>query len=251
MSFDFKLFFAYHVSMIGTSVVTGIAPITVLVILAVTLISVFSALSVANRRKRHWRWPGASTKNALQAIGVLAVGIFFAGSITPRVSVSDPRFFPWFAVSGGLILLGILASMRVVTMSEADFAAQCDDRTATQPEPARPDPAHPPEATWKRATRAAFLAYALALWASSVSYFWYFDIAVRDGSPVPTPNQTEAIVEHGRTAYITPDKMKRLSFLRLSLFPGGISVFVIGGLIHFVLGVKLVANVPTLREWTD
>jgi hypothetical protein len=243
MSFDFKLFFAYHLSMMGLFLVGGFAPIVVLVALVIGLVGAVSALSIANRRRRNWRWPGASSRNALQAIVVLVLGIFFFAADTPSVSVWDPHVFAWFAGGGGFTLFFVLASMNLVTLSEADFLIQCGQHAV----PPR-KPAQPVEAKWKTMLRAGFSIYFLILWVTGVTYFWCFNIAFRDGSPAPTPSQTEALVDHGKTVYITPEEMRRLSLLRLSLFPGVTSVFIIGGFIHFGLGIKLVPNLPTLRE---
>jgi hypothetical protein len=61
--------------------------------------------------------------------------------------------------------------------------------------------------------------------------------------------QTEASSDHGKTVYITHDQKSLSDRLELFAFVGIPFVIVGGLLLHFLVGVKLYPNTPTLREF--
>jgi len=243
MSFDFKLFFVYHGCMMLLLATSALLPVFFQIACVSVLLLTFLALSVKRRIRMQWHWPGTGVRNVLGAIFSVALGVFFLGSVTPRVSPLDPRLFPWFAAGGGIVLFWILYQLKLVFFSEKDFLSHCGERIATEPKPATA----PTEPTWKRFLRSAFYVYFFAVWTAGVTFFWKYNIAFRDGSPEPTPTQTETLVDHGNTVYITAEEKRVVSILEKSMFVGIPSALLLATLLQFVVGVKLFPHVPSLR----
>lgn len=244
ISFDFKLFFVFHGCMMVLFVVGRLFPIHLLIGIVGVLLFVLAGLSVHHRVKSDWRWPGIGVKGLLSAVFSIALGLFFLGAVTPRISPLDPAFFPWFAAGGGIILFWVLSSLKIVFRSESEFQSHCGDQRQKKAEPARPLS----EASWKKAVRTAFFLYFFAVWIAGVSFFWKFNIVFRDGTPEPTHEGTETLTDHGKTVYITAEEKRIVSLLEYSMMIGIPSALLLGALIHFIVGVKLFPNTPTLAE---
>ena len=245
MSFDFKLFFVFHGCMMVLFLVGRVFPVEVLIGVVSVLLAVLTGFSIHHRIKSDWHWPGVGIKGVVGSVFSIALGLFFLGAATPRISPLQPAFFPWFAAGGGIILFGILSSLRVVFRSESEFQSYCGDQRLKKPEPERPSST---EASWKKAVRIAFSLYFFAVWIASVSFFWKFNTVFRDGTPEPTPERTKTLTDHGKTVYITPEEWSIVSILERSMLLGIPSALLLGALIHFVVGVKLFPNAPTLAE---
>jgi hypothetical protein len=56
------------------------------------------------------------------------------------------------------------------------------------------------------------------------------------------------MTEHGKTVYVSPAEKRLVDLSETGMMVGIPSVFVLGFVVHFLLGVKLVDNAPTLRE---
>lgn len=245
ISFDFRLFFVFHGCMMALFIVGRILPIEVLISVVSILTFVLAGLSIHHRVKSNWHWPGVGIKGIFGSVFGLAAGLFFLGSATPRVSPLNPGIFPWFAAGGGIILFWILSGLKVVFQSESEFQTYCGDQRLKKSEPARPSST---EVQWKKAVRTAFSVYFFAVWIVGVSFFWKFNTAFRDGTPEPTAERTETLTDHGKTVYITPEEKRIVSLLERSMMLGIPSALLLGALIHFVVGVKLFPNTPTLAE---
>ena len=244
MSFDFKLFFVFHGCMMVLFMIGRAFPIQVLIGIVSLLLVVLTSLSIRHRVKSVWHWPGVGVKGVLGVVFSIAVGLFFLGSVTPRISPLNSAFFPWFAAGGGIILFWILSGLKIVFLSESEFQSYCGDQRLKSSEPASPSS----EIPWKKAVRIAFSVYFFAVWIAAVSFFWKFNTAFRDGTPEPTPQRTETLTDHGKTIYITPEEKKIVSLLQYSMMLGIPSVLLLGVLLHFIVRVKLWPNTPTLAE---
>jgi len=87
-----------------------------------------------------------------------------------------------------------------------------------------------------------------AVWLGFLAFFYYSGTSFRDGSPTATTSQPDAVTEHGKTVYITHGQYVLNTKLKLFASIGIPSILVGGLLIHFLAGVKLYANLPTLNE---
>ncbi|MBN2702588.1 MAG: hypothetical protein JXR23_00115 [Pontiellaceae bacterium] len=244
MSFDFKLFFVFHGCMMLLFMVGRVFPIEVLIEIVIILLVVLTGLSLRHRMKSGWHWSGVGIKGVLGSVFSVALGLFFLGSATPRISPLQPTFFPWFAAGGAIILFWILSCLKVVFQSESEFQSHCGDQRQNGPA-MRPSST---EAPWKKAVRITFSVYFFVVWIAGVSFFWKFNTAFRDGTLEPTPERTEMLTDHGKTVYITAEEKKDVSILQYSMMLGIPSALILGALIHFVVGVKLFPKTPTLAE---
>ncbi len=67
------------------------------------------------------------------------------------------------------------------------------------------------------------------------------------GSPTPTATQTAPVKDHGTVVYVTPEEKTQVALLE----QGQVGIPIAIGLAlfaHFVLGVKVISNLPTRAE---
>jgi hypothetical protein len=81
--------------------------------------------------------------------------------------------------------------------------------------------------------------------------FYSFGTAFKNGSPEPTITRTERLENHGKTVYVTPSEKQRIHLLQLVSGIGFPVVLLGGAILHFVVGVKLFQNTPTLAEYLN
>lgn len=55
--------------------------------------------------------------------------------------------------------------------------------------------------------------------------------------------------DHGKVAYVTRAQKARLDSVETMMFTGIPTILVSGFALHFLVGVKLFPNTPTLAEW--
>lgn len=246
MSLEFKLMFVYHGCMMVLFITAGAFTLRQELTFTVALVFVLTSVSIRNRRSAGWRWQGLRTKNLLAAAGGIALMGLFLYAATPLFPPSNPRFLPWFLAGFGIGTFNVLQALRLVHSSEAAFLADCHEpdaqiEQATQAEPSSPQ--------WHRVLRATYNLLLLLVWLDFVAFFYYSGAAFRDGSRVPTPTHTEAVTEHGKTVYITHEQKGISDRLESVAFVGIPSVIAGGLLLHFLVGVKLYPNTPTLQEF--
>ena len=244
MSFDFKLFFMYHVGMVILIVTAGLLSLGSQTAVVGTLVVMIGVALAAHRRRKQWHWPGIGIKNILGALVTLGLGLFFLGAGLRRVSPLNPNVFPWCAAGAGIILFGVLSELKIVYYSKAEFLRHCGGQPIQQVD-LFVSPADP---FWKKVVRAVFRTYFIIVWIVGVGFFWEFNTAFQDGTLQPTLERTERLTNHGRTVYITPPQKKLVLRLEYGMMIGIPSALVLGSLVHFVLGVKLFPNTPTLPE---
>jgi hypothetical protein len=87
--------------------------------------------------------------------------------------------------------------------------------------------------------RAVYSTAFVTVWLLGVGSFYDYGLAYRSGSLQPTDTQTEALNNHGRIVYITPEQEGRLHLLELGAAVGIPSIIAAGFFLHFVLGVKI------------
>jgi len=252
MSLDFKLMFAYHGCMMALFIAGQSLSVREEILFTSVLVMVLAAISIRLRKATNWRWPGLRPRDALLAIiGAVAIVVFLF-SATPLFPPSDHRALPWYLAGLGIGIFTVLTSLRVVTPSQADYLIHCrsidqcgrEIERASEPTPPKND-----EATWKKVTRGIYTVVFLLVWIASVGSFFLFGTAFRHGSPAPTAIQTEPLVDHEKTVYVTRGEKRRIDYLQLVSWIGIPSILVSAALLHFVVGVKLFPNAPTISEY--
>jgi hypothetical protein len=246
MSLDFKLMFGYHGCMMALFIFGGAFSTKQELGIAGVVVAVIASISTRHRREAGWRWQGVKAKNLLMAAGGLVLTGFFLFAATPLFPASQPRFFPWYLAGFGIATFNVLQALRVIQASEAAFLADCRE-PGDQIEQAAPAESTGPK--WHKIVRAAFNILFVFVWLGFVTFFYYSGVAFRDGSPVPTATQSKPMTDHGTTVYVTHKQKMLCDELELFAFVGIPSVLAGGFLLHFLIGVKLIPNAPTLREF--
>jgi hypothetical protein len=246
MSLEFKLMFVYHGCMMALFITGGAFSSREELVFTGLLLFVLTSFSIRHRRSASWRWQHVKPTNLLMAAGGIALMGVFLYATTPLFPPSNPRFLPWYLAGFGIGLFNVLQTLRLVQPSEAAFMADCHEPSSQIEQATQTEPTDP---RWHRVVRGTYSLLFLLVWLGFVAFFYYSGAAFRDGSPVPTPMQTEAVTEHGKTVFITHDQKTLSDRLELFAFVGIPSVIVGGLLLHFLVGVKLYPNVPTLREF--
>jgi hypothetical protein len=236
MSFEFKLMFVYHGCMMVLFVTGGNFSVRQELLFAGALLFVLGSISMHHRRSNGWHWQGATAKNRLAALGGVVLTVVFLYAASPLFPPSNPRFLPWYLAGFGIGLFNFLQSLRLVHSSEAVFLADCGNSSSQIGEPVQAEPARP---QWQKLVRTVYSVFFFAVWLGFVCFFYYSGKTFRDGSPVPTPTQTEPMTDHGKAVYVTHDQKALCDKLQLFAFVGIPSVLASGFLLHFVIGVKV------------
>lgn len=249
---DFQLMFVYHGCMMALFLAGDALSIKQQLLATAFLVAILLSLSLRHRRSMNWRWPGVRTKDVLTAVGIAVFSAIFDFGAAPLAPPSDPRFLPWHLAGLGIAAFGFLGALKIVHLSKSDFLKECEAIGAVDSQ-ARPTPqtmpVAPTDPLWKRATRATYSVLFMLVWLGGVASFYYFGVAFRDGSPQPTPTQTEPLNNHGQIVYIRHSQKVLIDFLQTGMFIGIPSAIVVGLILHFFVGVKLFPNTPTLQEW--
>jgi hypothetical protein len=252
MSLDFKLMFVYHGSMMILFISAQKLTVREEILITSAVASVLILVSYMHRNATHWRWRGIRSRDALIAMATAFAVAFFLYAASPLFPPRDHRFLPWYLAGLGIGAFGILSSLRIVYPSEAEFLANCRaidqygreiDRASELPEPRNVEP------DWKKVARGVFNAAFVLVWIAGVASFLAFGNSYKNGSETPTATQTEPLTDHGRTVYITRSEKWRIHHLQRAEWLGIPLIFVTGATLHFLVGVKLVPNVPTLQEY--
>lgn len=250
MSVDFRLMFAYHGSMMVMMMAGVGLSLQQEILITIALVTALVSISLRHRARLGWQWPGAKGKDVLTAIGTAILVVFFLFSATPLFPI-DSRILPWYLGGAGIGTFGILSALKIATGTETEFLLHCTviDQYG-QEIPRLCEIPKPPvvEARWKKMARGTYFCAFMLVWIAGVLSFYAFGAAFKNGSPIPTATQTQPLQNHGETVYVTPAEKQRIDQLQAAswLF---IPVVLFGLVLHFIMGVKLYANTPTLFEY--
>lgn len=231
MSYDARLMFVYQVTMMFLFITGELLSFPIEIAVAAGLTAACAVLAVRHRRRTPWVWPGLSLTRLLRALATALMGGYFLVASSPLSPPTDPAHLPWYLAGFGIILFGTLHALALVAFAEADYFT--------------PPPPPMLERTWKRIVRTVFGILFLAVWLEAGASFYCFGVAFRDGSPVPTATQTESLSNHSKIAYVTPSQKRRVKRLQRWMSVGIPSAILVGFMLHFVLGVKIVPDAPT------
>jgi hypothetical protein len=251
MSFDYKLMFVYHGCMMLLFATGGFFTTRQELMFVAVLVASLTTLSLRHRSQVGWRWQGVSNKQIFLALGGVVLVVVFLYAATPLFPPRNSQALPWYLAGLGIGLFNLLSAANLTRASEAQFLADCHEPVLS-PEtapPIAPDHSSPAEPSWHRPIRAVYSVLFFAAWLSFVIFFYTDGVAIRDGSSTPTPTRIDFITEHGRDVYITPaqkllhDRLQTASMLGIPL------VLLSGAILHFLVGIKLFPNAPTLAEY--
>jgi hypothetical protein len=254
MSLDMRLMFGYHISMMVMMVAGGSLTVRQELTIAVTIAALILLVSRYHRQKKHWRWPGIKPMNVFYALGGIFLISIFLYSATPLFPPNNGHIVPWYLAGLGIGLFSVLQSLKVVYASEAEFASDCMviDQYGRELEPAHASSSGQlSEPKWKRVTKVIYSIVFMLLWVSGVASFYFFGTAFKSGSPEPTVTQTEPLKDHGKTVYVSRTDEQRVQALQLVSGVGFPVLIISGAILHFLAGVKLFPNTPTLSEYLN
>jgi hypothetical protein len=246
MSRDFKSMFVYHGAMMVLFITGSAFSYKQELSVAGVIIAVLIAISLRHRHESSWHWRRPAAKNILAAGGVIVAIPIFLYVASREFSPLNPQFTPWFLAGLGIGLFQLLSALHLVRASEAEFQADCLEVRETAAPSA---PSIPIDPVWKRAVRALYYVAFMAVWLGGMTFFYFYGVTTHHGSPVATVTQTEPINEHGNSIFVTPDEKLRVDRWETVMTVGIPSILASGFIIHFLFGVKLFNNAPTLAEW--
>lgn len=232
MSTDLKLMMGFHLSMMVLSVTGAAVGVVAKLAIAGSLLTGAIVISVRRKLTARWRWPGVALKEIAVALVTVALVGGFAFAATPLASPNSPVMLPWFLAVAGIGIFWTANALRFVTLSEADFLAQCGEA------PAVPESA-PAEARWRGFARSAYTVAFIAVWLVGVASFYLFGVGMRDGTAAPTMTNTAPLTNHGDTVYVTAAAKHLIEVLQTSMFVGTPVVLIVGAILHFVLKIPV------------
>jgi hypothetical protein len=219
-----------------------------IILLAVILVS----LSQWYRRRMNWRWPGVDANGLLNATISLLVACTYEYAVIPFAPLSDPRLLPANLVGLMIFALILLRSLNVVEPFKVDFLRQCA-ATSVPDHGASLDTGTVPVVTedpfWKRSVRTVYGAVFHLVWFDSAAFLYFFGIAMRNGSPKPTPMQTDLLIISAKDLYVQHGQKILIYSLLAVYLVGMASVMLSGLIIHFFLGVRLYPKMTTFQDW--
>src|ERR1700752_3198253 len=122
MSLDYRLMFIFHICIMILFVIGAKLTLREEILIAASVASVMILISRRHRKSVHWRRPKIRTRDVLFAMGTALGMAFFLYSASPLFPPSNHRFLPWYLAGLGIGSFGILSSLRIVYLSEAEFS---------------------------------------------------------------------------------------------------------------------------------
>lgn len=245
MSFDMKLFFAYHIAMMVMFMGGRSLTVPTELALAGGWAAILAAVSAVHKRREGWRWPGIKPLDLLWAVGtIVAIGLFLF-SASPNFPPNTPGALPWYLIGGGIGLLGVLTSLKVVRRTREEFEADVEAARAPVSAPPAAALIDKPGTDWRTWIRRIYGFAFFAIWLEALAFFYMYGRGVRDGASAPTPEASWPLTDHGRTVYLTVQDGQLIGVLQTIMMFGIPGAMLLGLLIHFGLGVPLFSNLPT------
>lgn len=239
MSTDFKLMMGYHLCMMALFIVGGAVGVVAELAIAASVLAIAIVISVWRKFTAGWRWPGVGLKEVAWAVVTVVLMGAFAFAATPLASPSSPLMLPWYLAAAGIGIFNTATALRLATVSEIEFLAQCGELPPTSENGAPRGP------RWRRVLRTAYSVAFIAVWLVGLASFYFFGSGMRDGTPSPTGTHTEPLTNHGHTVYVSVAEKKLIDLLQISMFVGIPTIIIIGALLHFIFKVPIFGSRPT------
>ncbi|WP_425397251.1 hypothetical protein [Aeoliella sp.] len=241
MSLDYKLLTIFSLCVMFLWMVGQSLLIQWQIAIVGVLLAGVAGVAIYHRVKTRWHWPGVGVRGVLGAVLGSACGLFFLCAAAIRISPLEPKWFPWFAFGGGIILFSVLTSLRFAITAESDYQRCCGVQLLPTPIESDDQTTKP---SWKRSLRGAFTLCGAVVWLVAVGYFWKLNVALRDAVPQPAPPKTELLEGHWlqnnkQAVYVTAAEKTTVTLLEQSAIFGLVSFVAIGLALHLLAGVKL------------
>src|SRR5262249_41285934 len=169
MSYDFKLMFFYHGSMMVILIIGRALSVVVEVMIATALLAMGILLGIKHRRTTSWTWPGLTSSRLLGATATALLGGLFLAAATPLFPPTHPGLLPWYLAGLGIITFAVLSVLGLVSLVEIDYFTP---QTLLQSV----------EVPWRKILRLMYSIFFLVVWLEGVASFYYFGITFRGGS---------------------------------------------------------------------
>jgi hypothetical protein len=247
-SLDYKLLFAYGISMVVLCVYGDAFSVKQEILATIFVVTILLSLSIRYRRRMNWRWPGVQANGVLNAAVTLLLASTYEYAAIPLAPLSDPRNLPLHLVALGILGFASLRALKLVQPSKTGFLRECeaigaaDSRARLVPEMV---PAVPTDPFWKRAVRNAYGVVFQLIWLDTAAFLYAMGVALRNGSSKPTSTQRELLSISGK--YVLHSQKVLIDLVQTVALIGVPSVLVIGLILHFFLGVRLFPNMTTLQ----
>jgi hypothetical protein len=247
VSFEYKGMFAYHLVMMVLMFFGGTVAIEAQLGIAGAILLGITVLSAQRRIRYRWRWPGIGMMQLLYALVTCAGGVFFLLAATPMFPPQASQALPWYLAGGGIILIGVLNALRIVSASEAEFLQATGDRVQERSLAGHEDsPITEIPPAWHGVARIGFMALFVVGWLCGVGSFYVSGEAFKNGTTAPTITHTEPLSERRRVVFVTPEQKRQLDLLGLGQWSiGGAAVL---ALLSHGFGYRVISNLPTLAE---
>ncbi|PKA10849.1 hypothetical protein CH372_17350 [Leptospira meyeri] len=247
-SLDYKCMFIYHGFMMILFILGDKISINIqFTIVALLLISII-LFSIKYRIRIRWKWPGVEVKNTIYAIMIIILGLFFFFSSINSFPPFKSQTFPWYSAGFGIILFQVLNVLNITAYYKDKFELKTD-KTANFIKFEN----SPLKENQNDNVNVSFIKYLIYffsffLWVTGISYFWLRDrISHNDNSEGIAKFIIEITNKFSKFLGITntsPDVFLK-SILSYGIILLSISIFII----HFIFGIKIISNVPTIKEY--
>jgi hypothetical protein len=232
MSLDMRLFYVLFGVGMGCFMLGGSGALPGFLqvgVLAIGLL-VMAGISIANRRRKGWRWRGVRLPQIFGALlGAGAAGLMLFVS-WPMAGAMVDRIAAWFAMIVLIGLFNALSSLGIVRQSQDAFEADCRD--AAPEASAQPDLiAEAPRADWRVWVRRLWVTLFVLVWLSGMAFF-YFQFREQPGA-TPAINPLDGTLPGLLTAF---------------WMGGTFFVLISGFVLHYIFRIRVLPNTPLPGE---
>jgi hypothetical protein len=249
-SLDYKLMYVFDICMVVLCVYGDALSVKQELLATICLVAILISLSIGYRRRMNWRWPGVQANGVLNALVTLLLACAYEYTAIAFAPPSSPRILPVHLLGLGLFAFVFLRALKIVQPSKSDFLSECEVPGAADYRanlPAKTIPVVPEDLFWKGTVRAVYGVIYQLIWLDAVALLYFLGAALRKGSSKPTSTQTDLLIMSGK--YVQHSQKVLINSLLAVYLIGLPSIFVIGLILHFFVGVRLFPNMTTLIEW--
>jgi hypothetical protein len=244
MSLDMRLFFVLFAGSMPLFMLGGSGAVPGVVQMAIegAGLMLVTGISVAHRRREGWRWRGAGMAQVFGAVLSLgASGLMIFVSL-PAMGDQVPRLATWLSMVALIGAFNALASLGIIRQSRDAFAADCRGDAAPGSAMAPSGIVEAGGGRWRVWVRRIWVGCFITVWLSGMASFYFRGRSVQGAATQTTP-----MVDHAmRSAGLSPDSLGGL--LPAISFGGTFAVLISGFLLHYVLRIRVLPNVPLPGE---
>ncbi len=243
-SMDFKLIFVYHGFIMALLLISRIVPVEIQLAFVVLLFLILVYRSVKHRIENRWSWPGLEIKKIPFTVFSASMVLFFFLQNYNSSPPSDPTFFPWYAAGLVMFFYTVMIGLNISTLSRKTFESQCEGRKVV----VKPELQREEGIILEKLIIKIYHLASTSVIIMMIAYAW-----LSDRSTVEDRNSgvTKAIIDSleflagfiGKSIDKGPEKF----FEGILLYWAPV-VIAAGFIIHYILGIKVFGDSPTLKE---